>query len=73
MLCWYKNDQPILRYKPQKVERVWVGPEILMYRELLNKEQIDQLITQSLKKVTSKKFLIGEVNLNRAFQSIKKP
>ena len=51
-MCWYKNDQPILRYKPQKIERVWVGPEILMYRELLTDKQIDQLISQSIQKVT---------------------
>ena len=64
-MCWYKNDQPILRYKPQKIERVWVGPEILMYRELLNDEQIDQLITQSLQKVTFHKFSASNIKSSR--------
>ena len=51
MVCWYKNDQPILRYKPQKVERVWFRPEILMYRELLNDEYIEKIIGHGITKV----------------------
>ncbi|XP_066927149.1 prolyl 4-hydroxylase subunit alpha-2-like [Clytia hemisphaerica] len=51
MVCWYKNDQPILRYKPQKVERLWARPEIVMFRELLNDEQTGTLIDLSLQKL----------------------
>ncbi|XP_066927150.1 prolyl 4-hydroxylase subunit alpha-2-like [Clytia hemisphaerica] len=51
MVCWYKNDQPKLRYKPQKVERLWARPEVLMFRELLNDEQIGTLINLSLQKL----------------------
>ncbi|XP_066933812.1 prolyl 4-hydroxylase subunit alpha-2-like [Clytia hemisphaerica] len=51
LVCWYNNKHPLLRYKPQKVERVWLEPEILIYRNLLNDRQCHLLIEGSKSKL----------------------
>ena len=46
MKCWYSTKDPVLKLKPQKIERVWVDPEIFMLREIINEQQIN-LIKQA--------------------------
>ena len=37
--CWYRFDNPLLRLKPQKVERLWVTPEIFMFHDIVTDAQ----------------------------------
>lgn len=37
--CWFRKRHPLLRIKPQKVERLWVKPEILLFHDFVNKRQ----------------------------------
>lgn len=37
--CWYRFQNPLLRLKPQKVERLWVNPEIFLFHDILTDMQ----------------------------------
>lgn len=39
--CWYRNQKPILYLKPQKVERVWVNPEVYVFRDIIDDRQVN--------------------------------
>ena len=40
MKCWYRNKHhPLFLIKPQKVERVWVKPEILIFHDIIREDQ----------------------------------
>jgi len=39
MKCWYRTKHPLLKLKPQKVERLWVTPEILLFHDLIREDQ----------------------------------
>ncbi|XP_065651339.1 prolyl 4-hydroxylase subunit alpha-1 isoform X1 [Hydra vulgaris] len=41
MKCWYSAKDPVLKLKPQKVERVWVDPEIFILRDIISEKQIN--------------------------------
>ena len=41
MKCWYKQNNPVLMLKPQKVERIWANPEIFHFHDILTDEQVE--------------------------------
>ena len=41
MLCWYYNDPPRLKIKPAKIERVFVKPEIFLFRDILSDVEME--------------------------------
>lgn len=41
MKCWYKTNNPLLKYKPQKVERVWFIPEIFLFHDILTEREME--------------------------------
>lgn len=43
MTCWYYNDAPRLKIKPAKVERVFVKPEIIIFRGILAESEMNTI------------------------------
>lgn len=43
MICWYYNGPPRLKIRPAKVERVFVKPEILIFRDILTETEMDKI------------------------------
>ena len=41
MLCWYYNDPLRLKIKPAKIERVFVKPEIFLFRGILSDVEME--------------------------------
>ena len=41
MLCWYNNDPPRLKIRPAKIERVFVKPEIFLFRGILSDVEME--------------------------------
>ncbi|XP_068735828.1 prolyl 4-hydroxylase subunit alpha-1-like isoform X1 [Montipora capricornis] len=43
MRCWYYSDPPRLKIKPVKVERVFVKPEIIIFRGILTDSEMNTI------------------------------
>jgi len=48
LVCYYKKEEPVFRLKPMRVTRVHDNPEILIFHNVLNNEEI-----QTLKKLAT--------------------
>ena len=51
LVCWYKNDDPVLIIAPQKTERLSVLPEVLRFHEILTEYQTQKIIEVAVPKV----------------------
>ena len=40
MICWYYNDAPRLKLRSAKFERVFVKPEIIIFRGILTEQEM---------------------------------
>jgi len=64
MKCWYRNKHPLLMIKPQKVERIWVNPEIFLFHDLLREDQsawIKKTAHPKLKRATIQDPITGKL------------
>lgn len=52
MKCWYKSKDPILRLKPQKVERIWMNPQIYLLRDIITDSEIAMIKKEALPNVS---------------------
>ena len=52
MKCWYKKNHPVLRIQPLKVERVWVNPEIFVFRNILSDKYVQLTKDNAFPKVS---------------------
>eukprot|EP00794_Sanderia_malayensis_P017572 gene17572-19324_t len=43
LLCWYKKSHPRLFLKPAKVERIYVKPEILLFRNVAEDKDLQRI------------------------------
>ena len=53
MLCWYQPARLGALYRLYKIERVWVNPEILVYRNILSESNMNKIKEMALPKVRS--------------------
>ena len=53
MKCWYKSKDPVLRLKPQKVERIWMNPQIYLLRDIITDNEIAMIKEQALPNVSA--------------------
>lgn len=44
MICWYYNDPPRLKLRPVKFERVFVKPEIIIFRDILTELEMSTIM-----------------------------
>lgn len=73
MVCWYYNDPPRLKLKPAKFERVFVKPEIIIFRDILTEPEmakIKELASPRLRRATIQHPVTG--NLEYAAYRISK-
>ncbi|XP_073251115.1 prolyl 4-hydroxylase subunit alpha-1-like isoform X1 [Porites lutea] len=64
MLCWYYNDPPRLKIRPAKIERVFVKPEIFLFRDILSDvemEVIKELAAPRLRRATIQHPVTGKL------------
>ena len=43
MTCWYYSDPPRLKFKPAKFERVFLKPEIIIFRDVLSDPEMNTI------------------------------
>ena len=43
MICWYYNDASRLKIKPAKLERVFLKPEIIIFRDVLSDAEMNTI------------------------------
>nr|AQZ26744.1 prolyl 4-hydroxylase subunit alpha-1 [Aurelia sp. 1 GW-2014] len=66
LVCWYQTTAPRTKLKPLKVERVWISPEIFIYRDILSESQmqkIKELATPKLNRATIQDPDTGELKV----------
>lgn len=62
MTCWYYNDAPRLKIKPAKVERVFVKPEIIIFRGILAESELN-----TIKELASPRVMYSDTFLFSSF------
>ncbi|XP_065062903.1 prolyl 4-hydroxylase subunit alpha-1-like [Rhopilema esculentum] len=66
LVCWYQANAPRTKLKPLRVERVWVSPEIFLFRGILSESEIQkikELATPRLNRATIQDPNTGELKV----------
>lgn len=64
MICWYYNDASRLKIKPAKLERVFLKPEIIIFRDVLSDAEmntIKELASPRLRRATIQHPVTGKL------------
>ncbi|XP_044181335.1 prolyl 4-hydroxylase subunit alpha-1-like isoform X1 [Acropora millepora] len=64
MVCWYYNDASRLKIKPAKIERVFLKPEIVIFRDVLSDAEmntIKELASPRLRRATIQHPVTGKL------------
>jgi len=66
LVCWHDTKAPRSKLKPLRVERVWVSPEVVLFRGILSDSEIDkikELATPRLNRATIQDPNTGELRV----------
>lgn len=66
LVCWLQNSSPRRILMPLKVERVWVAPEVLLYRNILSDNEmkrIKELALPRLNRATIQDPITGQLRV----------